>query len=220
MSLYATLKPIAVVLMRLLFRLEARDAVRVPATGPVLLVSNHSSVLDPPAVGGAASRKLSFLAKAELFRIPVLGPVLRRVGARPIRRAGADPAAMRTALRVLEEHGALLIFPEGTRGPEGVLRPAKAGAGMLAVMSGAPVVPVYVSGSGRAWPKGRRLPRPGRVTVVFGEPLRFEATRGGDRRQQYEAASRAMMAAIGRLKDSLEAQGPGRSRPELHAQIQ
>ena len=220
MSLYATLKPIVVVLMRLLFRLEARDAVRVPATGPVLLVSNHSSYLDPPAVGGVASRKLSFLAKAELFRIPVLGPVLRRVGARPIRREGADPAAMRTALRVLEEHGALLIFPEGSRGPEGVLRPAKAGAGMLAVMSGAPVVPVYVSGSGRAWPKGRRLPRPGRVTVVFGEPLRFEATGGGDRRQQYEAASHAMMAAIGRLKDSLEVEGPGRSRRELHAQIQ
>lgn len=210
MSLYGTLKPIAVVLMRLLFRLEVRDAGKVPATGPVLLVSNHSSLLDPPAVGGAALRKLSFLAKAELFRVPVLGPVLRRVGARPIRREGADPAAMRTALRVLEERGALLIFPEGTRGPEGVLRAAKAGAGMLAVMSGAQVVPVYVSGSGRAWPKGRRLPRPGRVTVVFGEPLRFEAKGGGDRRQEYEAASRAMMAAIGRLKDSMEAR---------HAQI-
>jgi 1-acyl-sn-glycerol-3-phosphate acyltransferase len=217
--LYAVLKSIVVILMRLLFRLEARDAGNVPATGPVLIVSNHSSLLDPPLVGGASSRQLSFLAKAELFRIPVLGPLIRRVGARPIRRAGPDPGAMRAALRVLEENGALLIFPEGTRGPEGVLRPAKAGAGMLAVMTGAPVVPVYVSGSGRAWPKGRRLPRPAKVTVVFGEPLRFDGRRGGDRRQQYEAASRAMMAAIGRLKDALDAQGTGRPQRELHAQI-
>ena len=217
--LYAILKPIVAALMRVLFRLEVRNADSVPPTGPVLVVSNHSSVLDPPLVGGVSARRLSFLAKAELFRIPVLGPLLRRVGARPIRREGSDPGAMRAALRVLEENGALLIFPEGTRGPEGVLRPAKAGAGMLALMSGAAVVPVYVSGSGRAWPKGRRLPRPAKVTVVFGAPLRFEAQRGGDRRHQYEAASRAMMAAIGRLKDALEAEGAGRSRRELHAQI-
>jgi 1-acyl-sn-glycerol-3-phosphate acyltransferase len=218
--LYAVVKAIAVGLMRLLFRIEARDPGRVPAAGPVLLVSNHSSVLDPPLIGGASSRQLSFLAKAELFRVPVFGALLRRLGARPLRRAGSDPAAMRTALRVLEEGGALLVFPEGTRGPEGVLRPAKAGAGMLAVVSGASVVPVYVSGSGRAWPKGARLPRPTRVTVAFGEPLRFDAKRGGDRREQYEAAGRAMMAAIARLKDHVESPGTARPRPKLHVQIQ
>src|SRR5574341_2676966 len=103
--------------MRLLFRLEAREPGHVPATGPALLVSNHSSVLDPPLVGGASRRQLAFLAKAELFRIPLFGGLVRRLGARPLRREGADPAAMRTALRVLEEGGALLVFPEGTRGP-------------------------------------------------------------------------------------------------------
>jgi 1-acyl-sn-glycerol-3-phosphate acyltransferase len=218
--LYALVKPVVFALMRLLFRLETREAWRVPAAGPALLVSNHSSVLDPPLIGSVARRRLAFLAKAELFRIPVFGALLRRLGARPLRRAGADPAAMRTALRVLEEGGALLVFPEGTRGPEGVLRPARAGAGMLAVVSGAPVVPVYVSGSGRAWPKGARFPRPARVRVAFGEPLRFDAKRGGDRREQYEAASRAMMAAIARLKEALEAHGAARSGQELRAQIQ
>lgn len=218
--LYALVKLVAFALMRLLFRLETRDPGRVPAAGPALLVSNHSSVLDPPLIGSASRRRLAFLAKAELFRIPVFGALLRRLGARPLRRAGSDPAAMRAVLRVLEEGGALLVFPEGTRGPEGVLRPARAGAGMLAVVSGAPVVPVYVSGSGRAWPKGARFPRPARVTVAFGEPLRFEGKRGGDRREQYEAASRAMMAAIARLKEALEARGAARSGQELHAQIQ
>lgn len=218
--LYALVKLVAFALMRLLFRLETRDPGRVPAAGPALLVSNHSSLLDAPLIGSASRRRLAFLAKAELFRIPVFGALLRRLGARPLRREGSDPAAMRTALRALEEGGALLVFPEGTRGPEGVLRPARAGAGMLAVVSGAPVVPVYVSGSGRAWPKGARLPRPAKVTVTFGQPLRFEAKRGGDRREQYETASRAMMAAIARLKDAPEARGAARSGQELHAQIQ
>ena len=218
--LYALVKAVVFALMRLLFRLEARNPGRVPAAGPALLVSNHSSLLDAPLIGSVSRRRLAFLAKAELFRIPVFGALLRRLGARPLRREGADPAAMRTALRVLEEGGALLVFPEGTRGPEGVLRPARAGAGMLAVVSGAPVVPVYVSGSGRAWPKGAHLPRPARVTVAFGEPLRFDGKRGGDRREQYEAASRAMMAAIARLKDALEARGAARSGQELRAQIQ
>jgi 1-acyl-sn-glycerol-3-phosphate acyltransferase len=146
--------------MRLMFRLEAIGVENIPAHGPVLLVANHSSVLDPPLIGGASDRQLTYLAKAELFKIPLFGALIHGLNARPVRREGADAGALRTAKRVLEEGGALLVFPEGTRGEEGVIRPAKPGAGLLAVSCGAAVVPVYVSGSGRAWPKGRRLPRP------------------------------------------------------------
>jgi 1-acyl-sn-glycerol-3-phosphate acyltransferase len=198
--LYAICKPIAVALMRLLFRLEVRGADNVPAEGPLLIVANHSSLLDPPVVGGACPRQLTFLAKAELFRIPGLGAFIRRLGARPLRREGADPAALRTAQRVLAEGRALLVFPEGTRGPEGELREAKPGAALLAMHGGVPVVPAYVSGSGRAWPRGQRLPRPAKVMVTFGAPLRFAAAAGPDRKAQYEATSRRMMAAIADLK--------------------
>jgi len=200
--LYAVLKPLAVALMRALFRLRAVGAADVPATGPVLLVSNHASYLDPPLVAGMVpKRQVSFLAKAELFDIPLFGGFIRRLNARPVRREGGDARALRTALRVLEEGGVLLIFPEGTRGDERVLREGKAGAGMIAVLSGAAVVPVYVSGSGQAWPRGRRLPRRGRVTVSFGAPLHFARVEGGERKEQYAAASRAMMGAIARLRD-------------------
>ena len=200
-AFYGGCRAVAVAVMRALFRLESSGRDNVPARGPVLLVANHSSVLDPALIGGAVARQLSYLAKAELFRIPVFGALIRRLNARPIRREGADPGALRTAMRVLDEGGALLIFPEGTRGEEGVIRPAKPGAGMLAVLSGASVVPVYVRGSGRAWPRGRSLPRPAKVTVTFGKSLRFEVERGADRKQHYEVASREMMAAIARLQD-------------------
>jgi len=199
--LYTVMKIPVMALAHTMFRLESSGRENVPATGPVLLVSNHSSVLDPALIGSALARQLTFLAKAELFDLPLFGGLIRRVNARPIRREGADPSALRTAMRALEDGGALLIFPEGTRGDEGIIRSAKTGAGMLAVLSGAPVVPIYIQGSGRAWPRGRKLPRPAKVTVTFGAALRFEAQRGADRKRQYEIASREMMEAITRLKD-------------------
>jgi 1-acyl-sn-glycerol-3-phosphate acyltransferase len=199
--LYDILKPLAMAFMRLYFRLESRGREHVPGQGPVLLVANHSSALDPPLVGGACPRQLTFLAKAQLFDIPLFGALIRRLNARPLRRDGADAGAMRTALRLLQEGAALLVFPEGTRGPEGVLREPKAGAAMLAILAGVPVVPVFISGSGRALAKGRRLPQPVKVRVTFGPPLVFPRPAEG-RKEHYEAASRQMMDAIARLRDA------------------
>jgi len=211
--LYAIAKPLAVLFMRLYWRIQGQGREHIPRSGPVLLVANHSSVIDPPLVGGMTPRPVSFLAKAELFDIPLFGGLIRRLNAHPLRREGADPAALRIALRVLEGGGTLLVFPEGTRGPEGVLREGKAGAGMLAVLSGAAVVPVYIRGSGRAWPRGH-LPRPSKVTVVFGPPLRFGgASDARSKKESYEAASQAMMAAIARLKDAAESAGPCAASP-------
>ena len=198
--LYTVMKAIAVAVMRGVFRLEARGTEHVPARGPVLLVSNHSSLLDPPMVGGACPRQLTFLAKAELFAVPGFGRLIQALNARPVRREGADSAALRVALRTLEQGGALLVFPEGTRGEEGRLREPKPGAALLAVLSGAPVVPVFVRGSGRAWPRGRRLPRPAKVRVTFGAPLRFERPVGADKKEYYDSVSRDMMAAIAQLQ--------------------
>ncbi len=211
--LYALLKAMVVVMMRLYWRVEGRGAQHVPATGPVLLVANHSSLLDPPFIAGVIRRPVSFLAKAELFRIPLFGRLIRALNAHPVRREGGDPAALRAALRVLGRGGALLLFPEGTRGREGELRPGKPGAGMLALLSGAAVVPVYVGGSGQSWPRGRRFPRPAKVTVTFGPPLALAGQDRANRRESYEAASQAMMAAIARLKDAVGPAGPGPASP-------
>lgn len=200
--LYAILKPLVVALMRLYFRLDARGVEHVPASGPVLLVANHSSVLDPPIIGGACPRQLCFLAKAELFEVPLFGRLIRNLNARPVRREGSDSRALKDALRVLQAGQALLVFPEGTRGPEGPLREAKPGAGMLAITSGAAVVPVYIRGTGGALPRGRVLPRPARVLVRFGPALTFKAGEGEARRDRYREAAGQMMRAIAQLRDA------------------
>lgn len=199
--LYAFLKPIAVVLMRLFFRLERRGREHVPLTGPLLVVSNHVSVLDPPLIGGAAPRPLYSLAKEELFRIPLLGRLLHGVNARPVKRDGSDMRALKTALRLLGDGKAILIFPEGTRGRGERLGEGKPGAGMLAVMSGAAVVPVFISGTERALPRGRVLPRPAKVRVAFGPLLHFKAATGDARKESYREASAEMMRAIAQLRD-------------------
>lgn len=198
--LYRILKPLALALMRLLFRLEVRGQEHVPPTGPVLLASNHVSVLDPPLVGGASPRVLHFMAKEELFRIPLFGRLITALNARPVRRDGSDGRALKTALRLLGEGRALLVFPEGTRGVEGRLASGKPGAGMLAVMSGAAVVPVHVSGSGRALPPGRMIPRPAKVRIRFGAPLHFKAGREEERKERYREATTEIMRAIAQLQ--------------------
>ena len=197
--LYTLVKPIAAALMRLGFRLEVRGREHVPATGPVLVVSNHVSVLDPPFVGGASPRELYFLAKEELFEVPLFGRLIRALNARPVKRDGSDGRALKAALKLLGENRAILLFPEGTRGVEGRLGEGKPGAGMLAVLSGAPVVPVYVSGTARALPPGRALPRPTRVTVTFGPPLLFKSAGDERRKERYREATEEMMRAIGQL---------------------
>jgi 1-acyl-sn-glycerol-3-phosphate acyltransferase len=199
--LYRFVKPLAAALMRLVFRLEIRGRQHVPATGPVLIVSNHVSLLDPACVGGAAPRELHYLAKEELFRIPLFGRLIRGLNARPVKRDGSDGRALKTALRLLAEDRALLLFPEGTRARAGRLGAGRPGAGMLAVMSGAPVVPVYVSGTERALPPGRALPRPARVRVRFGPALHFKAAGGEPRKEQYREATEEMMRAIAQLMD-------------------
>jgi len=199
--LYEILKPLVVLLMRAWFGLRVRGAEHIPSSGPALIVSNHQSILDPPVIGGAARRQIYFLAKAELFRIPLVGWLFRALHARPVRREGSDPRALRTAALLLEEGKALLVFPEGTRSLDGRLGKGKPGVGMLAVTSGAPVVPAYVSGTLEALPKGAAWPRRSQVSVSFGPALHFKAPISVGRKERYREATEEMMRGIAQLKE-------------------
>jgi 1-acyl-sn-glycerol-3-phosphate acyltransferase len=136
----------------------------VPASGPLIVACNHLSYLDPPMLGCLCPRRISYMAKKELFAIPVLGPVIRALGAYEVDRRGSATAAIRRSLSVLEAGGAVGIFPEGTRNPSGTVS-AQIGVALLAALAQAPVVPACVYGTDRAL-------RLGRVEVAFGAPLR------------------------------------------------
>lgn len=206
---YGAVKWVVGALLRVLFRLRAVGGPHVPREGAVLLAANHVSLLDPPIVGVACPRQLHFMAKAELFGIPLLSRLIGSLNAHPVDRSGADAGALRRALRQLRAGRALLVFPEGTRGAAGGgLRPGKPGVGMLAVLADAPVIPVYIQGSARVLPRGAVRPRLARITVAFGPALRFGAGRG---REHYQQVTDEIMAAIGRLKAAVE--GPVDAQP-------
>lgn len=176
--------------------LFVRGTERVPKDGPVLLVSNHSSYLDPVCLGVVSPRRVVFMAKSELFDNKVLGYLLDGVDCFPVRRGEADRHAFKKTLDMLADNRVVCIFPEGTRSKDGSLGEAEPGAALFAIKTGCPVVPVYVEGTRTVLGPGTGLHR-GRVTATFGEPFRIE--RSADR----EAAGRRLMDQIALVRDSL-----------------
>ncbi|MDO8484164.1 MAG: lysophospholipid acyltransferase family protein [Candidatus Limnocylindrales bacterium] len=149
----------------------------IPRDGPLIIAANHASNLDVPMIGSwlipRLGRRIHWLGKKELFDWPVIGWVAANGGVHPVDRGAADIEAFRLAQRILDEGHVLFVFPEGTRSPDGALQEARDGIALLALRTGAPVVPVGISGSDRVWPKGQRLPHPGgHVTVRVGRPFR------------------------------------------------
>jgi 1-acyl-sn-glycerol-3-phosphate acyltransferase len=181
-------------------------AEQLPDEPGVIVASNHLSILDPPlitvAVARLAGRQVRYMAKAEAFDTPIVGAILRAYGGFGVRRGRADREAYRAAQDVLATGAWLGLAPEGTRSRSGHLGEPKAGVVLLALRSGATVLPVGISGSDRAWPVGARLPRPGsRMTVRFGTPYRPAADPAGsaDRREALDAQYEALMRRIAAL---------------------
>ncbi len=158
----------------LLWRITYAHSKRVPRRGPVLIVSNHQSHLDPPAVGaGVMFRPTAFVARDSLFSKPFFGWVLRRVNAIPIKRDEADTGAIRDVLERLETGGAVVMFPEGTRSPDGCIHPFKRGMALLLKRAKCPIVPVGIDGFTNTWPRIAARPhvRGRTLAVVYGEPF-------------------------------------------------
>jgi 1-acyl-sn-glycerol-3-phosphate acyltransferase len=155
------------VLLRLLTRLEVVGTEHIPAEGPLVVVANHTHFIDPPVLGATVRRKIILMAKLELFHTPVVGWIVSHYDAFPVRRGEADRQALRWAQRVLELGQAVAMFPEGTRSKDGQLKDAFPGAALIALRSGAPVLPVGIDGTDQAFPSLRKLRR-ARVRVVYG----------------------------------------------------
>src|SRR5260221_12211112 len=134
-------------LFAIYFRWRIYHGERVPLRGPVILAANHASFLDPPLVGASLKRPLNYLARDTLFRAPVVGSLLRLWKVVPVDREGGGAGGLRAIFDRLLQGGAILLFPEGTRTPDGRLQGSRSGIGLVAIKSSAPVVPVRVSGT-------------------------------------------------------------------------
>jgi 1-acyl-sn-glycerol-3-phosphate acyltransferase len=188
------------------FRGRVSGAENVPATGPVILASNHASYIDPPLIGAGLSRDIHYLARDSLFRQPFLGWALPRVNVVPVDRDGAGAKGLKQILDRLRGGAAIILFPEGTRSPDGKLQHARAGIGLTVIKSNAPVVPVRVLGTFEAYGRHQKFPQPRRVGVVYGQPMDFAALRTEAKtcskerlREIYQQVADELMVEIGKL---------------------
>jgi 1-acyl-sn-glycerol-3-phosphate acyltransferase len=177
-----------------LWRFRAVGVENVPRSGPLIVASNHLSYLDPVALGVGLPRMLTYLAKKQLFDIPVLGSIIRWCGAYPLDRDAGGVAAVRVALRVLKDGRAVGIFPEGTRNLKGSAG-EKGGAAFLAALSGAPVVPAAVVGT-------KDAKRFAQIRVAYGKPMTIVRNRKADE-DDLEKWTAEIMRRIRVLEESI-----------------
>jgi len=181
------------------FRIIHRE--RVIQTGPVILAVNHQSFFDPPLAGNACDRAIFFLAKKSLMDVPILGWLLPKLNVIPVNLEGGDRSALKALIRILGAGGCALVFPEGTRTPDGSLQPAQPGVGLVIVKTRAPVVPMRIFGAYDAWPIHGKIHVWRKITIVVGEPIHFsDADFVGDGKVLYTRLSQRVMDAIAALQ--------------------
>ncbi|WP_369408156.1 lysophospholipid acyltransferase family protein [Leptolyngbya ohadii] len=173
-------------------------AENVPKTGPLLVVANHASDFDPPIVSCCVRRPVSYMAKEELFEVPVLSQAIRLYGAYPVKRGSADRSAIRSALQQLEMGWAVGVFLEGTRTPDARIHSPKLGAAMIAAKVQVPLLPVSLWGTENIIRKGDKLPRRVPVTVRIGEPISPPVS---NKREELEAVTQLCVDRIHALHD-------------------
>jgi len=154
-------------------RLEVKGLENIAAGAAFIVASNHSSYIDPPLIGGVFPGRLRYLAKESLFHTPVLGFFIRILGAVPVKREDSQKArvVMKLLLGLLEKGENVLLFPEGSRSPDGKIQRLEGGVCFLSVKTGVPVLPVYIGGSFEAWPRGQAFPRPSKLSLSVSPPI-------------------------------------------------
>lgn len=187
----------------IVYRVRYSGRENIPASGGVLVVSNHQSHFDPPLIGMGCPRRMNYLARDTLFRFAPFRWLISSVDSIPIDREGIGLGGIKEALRRLKRGEMVLIFPEGTRTHDGQIAPFRPGFTALAVRSGAAILPVAVEGAFQAFPRWQKFPGPGRIRVQFGEPIMPAEFAGRDERQLLVEVERRVRQCHTRLKERI-----------------
>ena len=185
-------------IFRFLFRGQVIGISNLPKTGGVVVVSNHGSHLDPPILGHALGRPVAFMAKSELFKVPILSFIISACGAYPVKRGAGDREAIRNASNRLSEGWATGVFLDGTRQENGRVNDPKAGAALLAARTGSPILPVAIVNSHRAFPKGSVLPRFVSIHLRLGELIQPPKTK---KREDLSSTTKEIQISINSMLD-------------------
>jgi 1-acyl-sn-glycerol-3-phosphate acyltransferase len=181
------------------FRIVHRE--RMIQTGPVILAMNHQSFFDPPLAGNASDRAIYFLAKKSLMGNPVLRWLLPKLNVIPVNLEGVDRGALKSVIKVLQQGEGVLIFPEGSRTPDGTLQPPLPGLGMIITRTRAPVVPMRIFGAFDAWPIHGKIRLWKKITIVVDEPIHFSDADFEPRpKDLYPRLTQRVMDAIAAIK--------------------
>ncbi|QFF98690.1 1-acyl-sn-glycerol-3-phosphate acyltransferase [Psychrobacillus glaciei] len=190
MNLYSFAKTVVYAALKPIYRFEVIGAENFPKEGGILLCSNHINALDPPVVGINAPRAVNFMAKEELFHIPILKSILPGVNAFPVKRGMSDRDALRRAIKLLKDGEVVGLFPEGTRSKDGTLGKGFSGAGFFALRGEANIVPCAIIGPYKPFRK---------LKIVFGEMIDIQPYR--DRKASADEVTEVIMTNIGQLLD-------------------
>ena len=186
------------VVLRAFAQWEVVGRENAPPKGPLMVVSNHLSNIDPPLLACSIPRRLFFMAKKELFT-PILGPFLRAYGAYPLERDQRDVEALLWARRLLERDGVVALFPEGHRNPYRGLQRCSPGVALLALKSQAPLLPVAITGTERLGPLWRVAFPTGRIRVRIGQPFTLPRIEGKVSRPLLDSLTDLIMSRVAAL---------------------
>jgi len=193
------------------WRVRVIGSERVPASGGFVFAPSHRSMLDIPWVAATTRRRIRFMGKASLFRVPLLGWAFSALGGFPVERDGTDRGPLRDSLAILKNGEPLAVYPEGTRQHGREIQPLQAGAAYLAIKAGVPIVPVALAGSEEPFRGRNRLPRFGRGVVLVGEPIYPPARTGAVvKRELVDQLSAQLRIELQKLFDEAYALRDGR----------
>lgn len=162
--LYKILWVITRVLLKLVYGLEVKGYENLPKKGPYIIAPNHTNLVDPPVVGASVKSSVYYMAKQELFKIPIFNLLIKKLNAFPIKREKTDIKSLRTAQKLLKEGKIIAIFPQGRRKKFNDISTEKEGVGFLSKLTSSPVIPTFIDGT-YDFPKIRK------IKVIFGKPI-------------------------------------------------
>lgn len=198
--LYYTLRTLTKGIFKVFYRQEVFGLSHLPH-GPTLIAPSHASYYDPIIIGVAIPEEIHFLAKQELFTLPVFTWIIKRLNAHPISGTTSDLKSFRLIGELIKQRKKVVIFPEGLRTPDGEIAPIKPGIGMLAQRNNCSILPVYIHGAFEVWPVARRFPKPfGKIAVVIGSPIIPQNYWSSDKKRAQDEIAQAVDLKLRALK--------------------